>query len=286
MPSELSDHGGPTARKGPSHSVVDHEFFRVHRLIPDQQEVSVISIDTSVREALEIMKIRGFSQLPVVGRDPTTGQKQVLGVFTFRSLAFNLHSVRRTDDPLNESVEGFVEDLEFFRATQDVGDVLTSIKNDSAVLIGSEVELLAVTTAEDVIQFLWDTTRPFVLLQDIELALRALMQSVLTTEEDFDICVERTRLHGGQGGKQPRRLSDLTLGDLLAVLFNDQNYGRYFNSVFGKNRDLWAGRMSPIGLIRNKVFHFRDSVSVEELQQLVDVRRQLERKIDAQRVQP
>ncbi len=56
-------------------------FHLVMEALPEEQELLKISPETKVKAALEIMKERRFSQLPVVSG------KTVLGIFSFRSLS-------------------------------------------------------------------------------------------------------------------------------------------------------------------------------------------------------
>jgi hypothetical protein len=187
-----------------------------------------------------------------------------------------LSHVRRQDDPLSIPVEDLLEDLEFVRATDDVNLVLSHLNRDGAVLVGDEERLLAVATTTDITDFLWNATRPFVLLQDIELAVRDMMRSCCTDAEIAGCIAAAFR---PETGRIKDRLEDLTLGETVGVLMNPQNFGSYFYAGFGRNRDLVASTLEPVRVIRNKVFHFRDDVSAEELETLVDTGRWLRRKI-------
>lgn len=246
------------------------QFFRVGRMIPMDQELITVSPATRVEEALAVMRQHNFNQLPVVvgGR--------VVGVFSHRSLARGLSNVRRQDDPLRVPVEDLLEDLEFVRATDDVNLVLSHLDRDGAVLVGDEERLLAVATSTDITDFLWNATRPFVLLQDIELAVRDLMRSCCT---DVVIAECIAAAFPPRTEKIKNRLEDLSLGETVGVLLNPGNFGSYFHMGFGRNRDLVASTLEPVRVIRNKVFHFRDDVSAEELETLVDTGRWLRRKI-------
>ena len=155
--------------------MVSETFFHVGRLIPSDQDVVTIAPGTTVADALEMMRKHDFDQLPVVAGN------RVVGVFTYRSLAFGLANVRRHDDPQYVPVDDLLEDLQFVRASEEVGPIIDHLNRDGAVLVGDEDRLRAVATATDVTSFLWRATRPFVLLQDIELALRELMRSACST---------------------------------------------------------------------------------------------------------
>jgi CBS domain-containing protein len=247
------------------------EFFRVAKLVPEAQDLVTIAPGTTVREALALMREHEFSQLPVVAAGT------VIGVFTHRSLAEGLGMVRRQDDPLDVAVDELLEDLEFVRASTEVSEILSALDRHGAVLVGDEQNLLAVTTTTDVISFLWETTRPFVLLQDIELAVRDLVRSACPSPTDLAdriaAAIETSE------SRAPSSLEELTLGELLSVVTQENNFGQWFRHTFGKNRDLVRSQLEPTREIRNKVFHFRDEVTADELNALVAARRWLLRKI-------
>jgi predicted transcriptional regulator len=247
------------------------EFFRVSQLVPLDQDVVTVPIGTRVGEALDLMRDHAFDQLPVI-----TVDDRVVGAFTYRSFARELRHVRAQDDPRSVPVDDLVEDLKFVRPSDEVGAILGAIEADNAVLVGDEDRLLAVVTTADVTRFLWRRTRPFVLLQDIELAIRDLMRSACSAEQLVG-CVIAVLL--GETDQVDRRLEDLTLGDLLSVLLHGASFGKFFRLRFGPNRDLVRTMLEPVRDIRNKVFHFRDDVSEDELLNLLRVAAWLRRKV-------
>jgi CBS domain-containing protein len=248
------------------------KFFRVARIIPSNQEILCVPPGTKVRDALDLMNERGFSHLPVVAGET------VIGVFTYRSLARNLHSIRSQDSPLDVPVDDLVEDLIFARPEEEVSEILKWVERDGAILLGDDDHLLAIATASDLAQFLWDTTQPFILVRDIELAVRDLIRYA---------CPSQTALQGRISMALPAQeaeshdttLEDLTLGQVIAVLLQGQNFGQCFRRTFGNNRDLVRGRLESVRIIRNKVFHFTGAVSTREMQSLLSTWRWLERKV-------
>ncbi|XVV00781.1 CBS domain-containing protein [Actinosynnema sp. CA-248983] len=246
-------------------------FFRVSQLVPDDQNVLTVGVGTTVDRALELMRENNFDQLPV-----TTSSGQVIGTFTHRSLAYGLRHLPAKHEVLRAPVDDLVEDLRFVRASQDVSEILHDLEADHAVLVGDEDRLLAVITTADVSRFLWQRTRPFVLLRDIELAIRDLMRSCCTEEQLVEAVVA---CRAPDDNRTVQRLEELTLSDLLSVLLHGPSYGNYFRLSFGRNRELVSSTLSPVREIRNKVFHFRDEASEAELQCLVEVTTWLRRKI-------
>src|SRR4051812_37847358 len=88
-------------------------FHRVQQLLPEDQNVLVLSEDAPVLEALDLMRRYDYDQLPV------TAGEEVLGVFSYRQFATRLS---REPGLLKRGlgalvVEDFVEELPFVRVT-------------------------------------------------------------------------------------------------------------------------------------------------------------------------
>lgn len=251
-----------------------HDFMQVARFVPTAQRVTCVDADTTVREALEVMQAQGFDQVPVVAGT------RVIAVFSYRSLAQHLLHVRRNDDPLDLSVLDASTDLAFVHAGDDVGTILDRLERDGAVGVGDPTRIDALMTPTDVTRYLWHATRPFVLLQDIELAVRALMRvAVHTPEATGEVFARSLPQERLRDPRAPNGLEDLTLGELLAVLLQPENYGTLFRPIFGKSQSITASNLEPVRDVRNKVFHFRDEVTTEELDILVAARQYLRRAV-------
>lgn len=76
-----------------------------------------------MREALDLMREHGFSQLPIVEGD------QVLGVFSYRSFA-NRAAVLGKVDLGRAEVDDFVEDFEFVRVTDELERTFPHLDRD------------------------------------------------------------------------------------------------------------------------------------------------------------
>ncbi|WP_329484256.1 CBS domain-containing protein [Kribbella sp. NBC_01484] len=253
-------------------------FVRIAQLVPLEQEVVTVPIGTEAGSALDLMEARGFDQLPVV--NPLS---RVIGVFTYRSFSQQIVHLRTQDDPRAAPVDDLIEELRFVRPSDNVEEILPWIDSDNAVLVGDDDRLLAIVTASDVTSFLWRRTRPFVLLQDIELATRELMRSACSDSELFDclaavLATEEDAAHSA-ASLEDFALEDLTLHELHSVLLHKASYGRYFRTTFGRSRELVQSTLEPVREIRNKVVHFRGFVSDEEIGTLLRAAALLRRRL-------
>lgn len=147
----------------------DRPFHEVGNLFPGETHVEWIPPDTSVSEALRIMLEKRYSQLPVIENGI------VRGVFSLWSLAHLIATVPalHTQDLL---VEDVMETLPSVTVTDSLHSVLSSLEQHEALLVDSPHGLQAIITSFDVLHYFYRVARPFILLQEIELALRSLIE--------------------------------------------------------------------------------------------------------------
>jgi CBS domain-containing protein len=250
-------------------------FHLVNSLLPDQQNVVSISPGTPVREALKLMRKYEFSQLPVMEGD------LVVGVFSYRSFAARAAELGRLDVERLE-VDDFLEDFEFIRVTSELEVMFQFLDRDGAVLVGDPDRLVSVATATDLIKYLYGVAHPFVLVQEIELVLRALVHTSVS-EEELARCIRRAIAgkYPGAEDRIPRRLVDLTLSDLVQTVIYGTNYTDEFARFLGRNRDSARGYLSPIPELRNVIVHFRRAITGADLETLANTRTWLLRKARA-----
>src|ERR1019366_2223409 len=119
---------------------------------------------------------------------PVVDEGEVLGVFSFRSFA--LEAAGGTLEEWNKEkcapgdlpVDEFLEQFEFARVTEEMNRVFDAMDRDNGVLIGTPERLIGVLTPMDFLRYLYQVASPFVLVSEIELALRAFIRRALTDE--------------------------------------------------------------------------------------------------------
>lgn len=250
-------------------------FHLVNSLLPDEQSIVSVPPDTLVSDALKLMQQHGFSQLPVMEGE------RVLGVFSYRSFAKGVSKLGRIDfDRL--AVDDCIEDLEFIRVTDELERMFLLLDRDGAVLVGDPDRLLAVATATDLIYYLYRLTHPFVLIKEIELTLRRLVSAALS-EENIVKYIRRAVAsdYKDREDEIPTRLDELTFSELVRTIIHGTNYAETFWKLLGRNRDSSRGYLGPIGSIRNDVFHFRRSITDDDVETLENARTWLLRKARA-----
>ena len=242
--------------------LVSEIFHRINRIIPENQDLLIISSKTNVRDALALMEQHGYSQLPVVDGG------EVLGVFSYRSFARRaaagtISEIQREKcAPGDIAVEECLEEFQFARVTDEMRAVFKAMEKDNGLLVGDPGNLQGILTPMDLLIYLDTVASPFVMVSEIELALRALIR-LSVTEEDLVQLSNRTlkQLYGTD--KVPTKLEEMSFDNYIAIISNGDNWAR-FEPVFGGNRIRTTSNLKEIGEIRNALFHFKREITVQD----------------------
>lgn len=240
-------------------------FHRLNRVIPENQVVAVVAPTTKVSEALQTMKKMGYSQLPVVEGDA------VLGTFSYRSLAEGAVRLGKLKTKIGDfPVEEFVEKAEFARVTDEFNAIFDWLDRDSAVFIGEPDRLQGIVTAIDVLRYLYCVASPFVLIAEIELALRALI-SLAVDDELLITCAKVTLASKYGDDKIPMTVSEMEFNDYIQLVGHGDNW-KHFAHSFGGMRETVRAKLEDIRDLRNNIFHFKRELTLEDHQKLAQYR--------------
>ena len=240
-------------------------FHRLNRVIPEHQEITFVAPTTPVSEALQTMKKMGYSQLPVVEG------KAVLGMFSYRSFALGIVGLGKLKPEIAAmTVEDFVEKAVFARITDEFKAVFDTLDVDGAVFIGEQDRLQGVVTAIDVLRYLYGVASPFVLVAEIELALRALI-SIAVNDEHLIDCAKRALVSKYTEDRMPTTVGEMEFNDYIQLVGNGDNW-QHFELVFGGMRQTVRAKLEDIRDLRNSIFHFKRELTWEDHENLAQYR--------------
>ena len=243
-------------------------FHMVNRLLPDGQLVVSVPPETTAREALALMRQHGYSQLPVKQGN------SVLGLFTYRAFALEVAQISDTKiDASSLPVEEFLEHEKpaFARLNDEFRSLIDVLDERDSVVVSGPEDLVAILTPMDVLRYLYSVANAFVLIEEIELALRALIGAATGQGEILQACVENALSTKYKDRELPRKLGDMTFDDYVGLLRDGRNW-QHFEAAFGGTRERARGRLEPVRDLRNDVFHFRRELSVEDHERLTTCR--------------
>ena len=143
-------------------------------------------------------------------------------------------------------------------------------ERDSLVVSGPE-DLVAILTPMDVLRYLYSVANAFVLIEEIELALRALIREATPDADLFRTCVENALSANYKDRELPHQLEDMTFDEYVALLRDGRNW-EDFEAAIGGTRERTRGKLEPVRDLRNDVFHFRRELSVNDHERLTTCR--------------
>lgn len=249
-------------------------FHLIKQVLRETQELITFNADNTVAEALSLMYERNLSQVPVVEGSV------VLGVFSFRSFSEGLSKLpENIQKPLSLPVEEFLEDFKFAGITDELTALLDEFDLKDAVLVGSENRLQGIVTTIDALRYFYQVASPYVMLREIELAIRELIR-LSVKEKELKKCIDLSlrKHYENSGHPVPVCLEEMTLNDYVMILRYKSTWEK-FKFAFGEAASLVYAKLRPLPELRNIVFHFRREITIEEYDLLRDVRDWLLRRI-------
>jgi predicted transcriptional regulator len=238
-------------------------FHRINRIIPQDQSLLILPPDCLVRDAVALMRKHGYSQIPVADNG------EVLGVFSFRSFALGAAAAtldewtRQKIAPGDLRVDEFLEQFEFARVTEELSHVFDAMDRDNGVLIGTPERLVGVLTPMDFLRYLYYVASPFVMVSEIELALRALIRIALTPEQIVGAAKRSLTSIYGREDKVPTSLEGMTFDNYQSLVCFGDNWPE-LEPVFGGTRIRASAKLKEVGAIRNDLFHFKREIAVPD----------------------
>ncbi|MFB9384453.1 hypothetical protein ACFFTK_15040, partial [Pseudonocardia petroleophila] len=122
------------------------------------------------------------------------------------------------------------------------------------------------------VAYLHRLAEPYILVQEIELGVRALIESCANeTVMSGAIKNALSSKYSADLSRMPVRIEDLTYDEQINVVVNGRNYP-LFQPAFGRHADAVGLQLRPVGDLRNAVFHFRRPLAVVEVELLVETR--------------
>ena len=249
-------------------------FHSLGRILPEEQELITVDPSTPVKDAISIMKEHNFTQIPIV-----TGN-QVLGVFSYRSFAEGITGLYTKERDICElPVEGFCEDLKFAMISDELGTLMDELELKDAVLLGSEGTLQGVVTTIDALRYLYKVAGAYVMLGEIELAIRELIRASMGDQEIKEAIDKCLRNHYEERSSPlPTSLEEMTLSDCIVIL-SFRGFWEKFKGSFGGIYSVVQAKFKPLPALSNGTFHFRKPLTVEDYNTLKDVRNWLLKRI-------
>jgi len=219
-----------------------------------------VTLETDLKEAVTIMALRGFSQLPVMG-----GERTVDGLISWRSIG----NARMQNKSTCERVKDCLESVEIVRFDMHLFDAVRIIAEKDVVLVrDSENKISGVVTTSDISVQFGALSEPFLLLSEIENHIRRVIDGKFSLEE------LKAARNPNDSDRKIENVANLTFGEYIRLLDTPKNWDRL---NYHLDRVECTKRLREVGRIRNDVMHFHpDGISPEDLDLLRETRRFLQ----------
>lgn len=211
---------------------------RVSMLAAANRPPISVTRDSEVAEAVTLMLMHDFSQLPVM-----QNERNVDGVISWKSLgaarALNrdTHYVR----DCMENVEILGHDTPLFEAIELIA------RREIVLVRDAERKISGLVTTSDISLQFRSLAEPFLLLGEIENHIRRLIDGKFSAGELVSV------RDPNDSEREVRNVSDLTFGEYIRLLEAPQNWGKL---GFNLARPQFVSRLAEIRRIRNEVMHF------------------------------
>lgn len=257
-----------------SHAKRPSPFGPAASLLPQNQKITFISENENVANAVGMLIDSRFSQLPV-----KNSENKVVGIFSYRSLAKKNYSLRGCPIDFRTLMVGACLEPAKYISPEEYIDTssATDFRQDDYVLVGSPEKVIGILAIADVFERLNEFAEAFVLLHEIEVAIRELIEKALGKDGLSSALaqINDRNIKSGHSKRQLESIKDCNFSDYRSLLSDKKNW-QYFESYFRfSSRDLVNVELENINKIRNDVFHFRRKVSHSDVSCLRDFRKQL-----------
>ena len=225
--------------------------YRISRFTATNRPVVSVTPDAPLEEAVTLMLLGDFSQLPVM-----TSDREVKGVITWASIGNRLSRGRMVS-----TVKDFMVDHQELRAEESLSRAIPIIAEHGYVLVRTADRRIAgIVAASDLALQYHQLAEPFLLLGEIENHIRRLIDGRFTLEElasAKDPSDEARTISG---------VDDLTFGEYVRLLENPDRWVKLGLSV---DRRAVMATLGQVRDVRNDVMHFDpDPISEPDLRTL------------------
>ena len=219
------------------------------RVLASANRVPVyVGNNDSLGKATTLMRIHGFSQLPVTNN----GERGLVGYISWETIGVARNDGNNSDqvsDYKSEEVFSISQDTPLLSAVPDI------IKHRFAVVLDRTKKLCGIITMSDLAGAFLSLAKPFLLLDEIEKHIRNILNEKFLLESVRAICAEK--------GRTVENLDDLTYGEYLRLMQDPENWSKLNLKL---DKDLFLKLLEEVRIIRNDVMHF-DPEGISEEQQ-------------------
>lgn len=231
-------------------SSIDDPTFRIGNLPAANKKLVTVNQSDSLTKALTLMLQHDFSQLPVM-----QGEREVKGVVTWKSIGS-----KQALGCKCENVGDCREDARIVDSNRTLFDAIPTIVDSGYVLVRDQKDkkIIGMVTASDLSLQFQALAEPFLLLREIELHVRQLLEQKMVSQ-DFEMLdsAPASAMH------KPKSVADLTFGQYVRLFQHPQIWAKLDLKI---DAGVLTALLEEVRVIRNDVMHFDpDPMTQDEL---------------------
>lgn len=222
--------------------------FETVEQIPSN-DLEEVPADENIRDVVEQMLSEGYSQLGVKKNG------SLIGAISYRSIARALLTTEDLfDSPDNlgsRTAELAVEEPRIINAEAEVSELFQILGERAYVLVEAN-EDYEIITDYDIREFWRESTEPFLLIEEVEYAIRAVIREVYADSLSETLQTFTAKRDDLRTIERVEQCSFSHYERLFSVNWDDG-----FDEIFYEQRDFVRELTNRLGEHRNQLFHFR-----------------------------
>jgi CBS domain-containing protein len=212
--------------------------FRIGSLEPANKTITTVGQDDPLERAITKMLMCDYSQLPIMH-----GEREVKGVISWKSIV-----ARRAVPGDCCKVRHCREDAQVIDANGTLFDAIPTIVKHGYVLVrGQQTRITGIVTASDLSLQFQQLAEPFLLLREIELHIRQLLQGKVSTDDLESLASP------DDAGPKAKSINDLSFGGYIRLLQKPKVWASLSLNI---DQSCLTGQLDEVRKIRNEVMHF------------------------------
>lgn len=207
-----------------------------------------VTRDTSLNEAITLMILNDFSQLPIL-----SGQRDVDGVVSWKSIGRALALGKKCT-----IVSDCKDDVMILNYDEPLFNSVKFILEKDFVLVRQKDKTISgIVTMTDIGEQFISMAEPFLIIEQIENHIRKILDQKFSTEE---LTLQETY---EEKPRKIKNLSDLTFGHYIKIIEEPKKFEKLKVNI---DRALLVSQLDEVRKIRNDVMHFDpDGITIESL---------------------
>lgn len=212
---------------------------RIKLLPSSNREPISITKESSLKEAITLMMMHNYSQLPVM-----SGARNVIGYISWETIGCALTNGCKSEEA-KDYIDNNITLLSYETPLMDAINIV--IEKEFVLVYKNDKTISGIVTIADISSQFLSVTEPFLLLEQIENHIRQILNNKFLIADLIDFC----KIDDYE--RDIQFIDDLNFGDYIRIVGKPDNWEKLNLSI---ERSHFIKQLDKIRQIRNDVMHF------------------------------